>query len=98
MNLRLSMKQAVILRQETNDDRLGGSEYEHSWLRLISVERLRLAGRVGRLARHTARRDAERSTRGRVRSTNHRVHQRRSEESNQATAREHAGDVKPALG
>src|SRR5438093_9546347 len=63
MNLRLSMKQAVILRQETNDDRLGGSEYEHSWLRLISVERLRLAGRAGRLARHTARRDAEQSTR-----------------------------------
>src|SRR5438093_13337056 len=63
MNLRLSMKQAVILRQETNDDRLGGSEYQHSWLRLISVERLRLAGRAGRPARHTARRDAEQSTR-----------------------------------
>src|SRR5881394_341115 len=53
----------VILRLETNDDRLGGSEYEHSWLRLISMERLRLAGRAGRPARHTARRDAEQSTR-----------------------------------
>src|SRR5947207_4438272 len=53
----------VILRLETNDDRLCGSEYEHSWLRLISVERLRLAGRAGRPARHTARRDAEQRTR-----------------------------------
>src|SRR5439155_9894306 len=57
------MSNPVILRLETNDDRLGGSEYEHSWLRLISVERLRLAGRAGRPARHTARRDAEQSTR-----------------------------------